>query len=172
MTFVIPILWKFSMPSLANLFIFKKIRMILKISKLWSVESVSWVSVWLWFICAYDWYLSWGFRNHYVLFITLVCEKLLSICHVLERKNSECISFVSWIWTCLEHVELNFTFVSAMFYLLHWNLMFINHWIHLSISILVLFLMLWCSRSLRQFSLKALDWVIVVFSIFVLLFLF
>ena len=109
------------------------------------------------------------FRNHYV-FITLVCEKLLSICHVLERKNSECISFVSWIWTCLERVELNFTFVSAMSYLLHRNLMFINHWIHLSISILVLFLMLWFWRSLRQFSLKALDWVIVVFSIFVLLF--
>ena len=108
-----------------------------------------------------------------IFFITLVCEKLLSICHVLERKNSECISFVSWIWTCLERVELNFTFVSAMTsYLLHRNLIFINHWIHLSISILVLLLMLWFWRSLRQFSLKALDWVIVVFSILVCCFCF
>ena len=146
--------------------------MILKISKLRSVESVSSVSVWLWFICAYDWYLSWGFRNHYFLYNSCVWKAFKHMPCSWEKKNSECISFVSWIWTCLERVELNFTFVSAMSYLLHRNLMFINHWIHLSISILVLFLMLWFWRSLRQFSLKALDWVIVVFSILVVLFLF
>ena len=49
-----------SLPSLSLPFI--KIRMILKMSSSRFVEFVSWVSIWFWFICAYDWYLSWGFQ--------------------------------------------------------------------------------------------------------------